>query len=184
MPPMGPCMPGVEAQIAYVALGSNLGDRHALLRRAARALASEPGLEVVNASRVFETDPVGPAPQQDYLNAVLRLRSQLSPGELLERMLEIERICGRTRVAETRWGPRCIDLDLLIFADRCIDGPGLTVPHPRLAERSFVLEPLCDLAATEIHPELGVAFEVLASRVREPGSVREWPCPSLIATAG
>ncbi len=176
-------MSEVEAQIAYVSLGSNLGDRHALLRRAARALAAEPGVEVVSASRVFETAPVGPAPQEDYLNAVLRLRCQLSPHALLNRMLAIERACGRARVDETRWGPRCIDLDLLVFADRCIDEPGLTVPHPRLHERSFVLEPLCDLAPSEVHPRLGIAFEVLSRRVRELGSVREWACPSLIAAA-
>lgn len=177
-------MSEVEAQTAYVALGSNLGDRDALLRRATQALAAESGVEVLFASRVFETTAVGPAPQQDYLNAVLRLRSELSPRELLGRMLAIERACGRTRVAETRWGPRCIDLDLLLFANRCIDEPGLTVPHPRLHERSFVLQPLCDLAAAEVHPRLGIAYELLSKRVREPGSVREWHCPSLIAGGG
>jgi 2-amino-4-hydroxy-6-hydroxymethyldihydropteridine diphosphokinase len=97
-------------------------------------------------SSVRETDPVGFADQPKFLNAVAELRTDLSPRELLERLLAIERELGRERARERRWGPRLIDLDLLLYGGEVIDEPGLTVPHPRLAERRFVLEPLAEIA--------------------------------------
>jgi 2-amino-4-hydroxy-6-hydroxymethyldihydropteridine diphosphokinase len=127
----------------FVGLGSNLGDRELNLRQALERLED---LGPVRASSIRETDPVGVTDQPKFLNAAAELATDLSPAELLERLLEIERELGRDRATERRWGPRVIDLDLLVFGEEEIDEPGLTVPHPRLADRRFVLEPLCELA--------------------------------------
>ena len=128
--------------LAYIGLGSNLGDRELNLREALERLEE---LGPVRASSFRETDPVGVTDQPKFLNAAAELATELPPRELLERLLEIERELGRDRAAERRWGPRVIDLDLLLFGEEAIDEPGLTVPHPRLADRRFVLEPLCEL---------------------------------------
>jgi len=125
---------------AYIGLGSNLGDREATLRRALDLL----GDEVVAVSSFRETEPVGYLDQPRFLNAAAALDTELAPRALLDRLLEVERELGRTREGP-RFGPRTIDLDLLLYGDRTIDEPGLTVPHPRLAERLFVLEPLAEL---------------------------------------
>ena len=176
-------MDASNAQAAYLALGSNLGDREALLRRAVELLWASDGLEILASSRVFETAPVGPPPQGPYLNAVLRVCTVRSPRALLDRMLEIESLCGRDRREETRWGPRNLDLDLLLYSDWCIDEAGLELPHPRMHERSFVLEPLCDLAPDEQHPRFRVAFGELALRARSEGAVSLWPCAPLLRDA-
>lgn len=128
---------------AYVALGANLGDRDASLRDALRRMAAVPGLEVLRISRVYETDPVGYVDQPVFLNMAAVLKTGLSPVELLRRLLSIEREMGRVR--DTRWGPRTIDLDLLIYEDVAMDTPELTLPHPRMRERAFVLAPLRDI---------------------------------------
>jgi 2-amino-4-hydroxy-6-hydroxymethyldihydropteridine diphosphokinase len=128
--------------LAYIGLGTNLGDRELNLRRALERLEE---LGSVRASSFRETDPVGVTDQPKFLNAAAELATDLPPRELLERLLEIERGLGRNRATERRWGPRVIDLDLLLFGEETIDEPGLTVPHPRLADRHFVLEPLCEL---------------------------------------
>ena len=129
---------------AYVGLGGNLGDRQAMLDAAVEALRREPGIEVVAVSSFRETDPVGVADQPRFLNGAVAVETGLSARELLDRLLAVERTLGRTREGE-RFGPRTIDLDLLIYGDEEIDEPGLTVPHPRLAERAFALEPLVEL---------------------------------------
>ena len=154
---------------AFVAMGSNLGDRCQSLREAAARLEQDPGIELVSRSRVYETQPVGP-PQGPYLNAVVELRTSLGPRALLGRLFEIERVAGRRRSRE-RNAPRTLDLDLLLFDDVCLDEPDLVVPHPRMHERGFVLEPLCDLDPALVHPRLGVAVSALARRVRDPGAV-------------
>ena len=128
--------------LAYIGLGTNLGDRELNLRR---ALARLEELGSVRASSFRETDPVGVIDQPRFLNAAAELETELPPRELLERLLEIERELGREHATERRWGPRVIDLDLLLSGQEAIDEPGLTVPHPRLADRRFVLEPLCEL---------------------------------------
>ncbi len=130
---------------AYVALGSNLGDRAAHLEAAIAALRATPGIEVIALSSVRETEPVGGPPQGPYLNAVVALRTELAPRALLERLLEIEAAQGRERGPE-RNAPRTLDLDLLLYGDEKIDEPDLVVPHPRMHERAFVLEPLAELA--------------------------------------
>ena len=157
----------------FVSLGSNLGDRAAALGRALRALDALPGTAVAALSPIFETDPVGPPPQGAYLNAVARLRTELEPQALLEHLLAIERQEGRTRGSE-RNRARTLDLDVLLYGERVIDVPGLRVPHPRLAERAFVLEPLAALAPDLRHPELGATIGALAARRRDPGAVRHW----------
>ena len=130
---------------AYIGLGSNLGDREATLREALDRLGAGEGIAVVAVSSFRETDPVGVLDQPRFLNAAAALETSLAPRELLERLLAVERALGRDRAQEERWGPRTLDLDLLLYGDEEVDEPGLTVPHPRLAERAFVLEPLLEL---------------------------------------
>jgi 2-amino-4-hydroxy-6-hydroxymethyldihydropteridine diphosphokinase len=142
-PKVVPVKHKVTATGVFVGLGSNLGDRELNLRRALQRLEE---LGPVHASSFRETEPVGVTDQPKFLNAAAELATDLPPRELLERLLEIERGLGRNRATERRWGPRVIDLDLLLFGEETIDEPGLTVPHPRLADRRFVLEPLCELA--------------------------------------
>jgi 2-amino-4-hydroxy-6-hydroxymethyldihydropteridine diphosphokinase len=129
---------------AYVGLGSNLGDREAMLLRALELLAAEPGLTVTAVSVFRDTEPVGYIEQPRFLNGVAAIDTELSARELLDRLLGVERSLGRRRNGP-RFGPRTVDLDLLLYGDATIDEAGLSVPHPRLGERRFVLEPLAEL---------------------------------------
>lgn len=129
---------------AYVGLGSNLGDREATLLRALELLAAEPGLTVTAVSVFRDTEPVGYIEQPRFLNGVAAVDTELSARELLDRLLGVERSLGRRRNGP-RFGPRTVDLDLLLYGDATIDEAGLSVPHPRLGERRFVLEPLAEL---------------------------------------
>ena len=131
--------------IAYIGLGSNLGEREATLREALARLGEVEGIEVVAVSSFRETDPVGVVDQPRFVNAAAALETVLGPRELLERLLEVERGLGRDRSREERWGPRTIDLDLLLYGEETVAEVGLEVPHPRLAERAFVLDPLLEL---------------------------------------
>jgi 2-amino-4-hydroxy-6-hydroxymethyldihydropteridine diphosphokinase len=158
--------------LAYVSIGTNLGDRAAHLDFAVRALDALPQTRVVALSPIFETDPVGPPPQGAYLNAVVRVATALAPRALLDALLAIEHDAGRER--GERNAARSLDLDLLLYGDRLVDEPGLVVPHPRLAERAFVLEPLAALAPALLHPRLGISIASLADRVRNPAAVRLW----------
>jgi 2-amino-4-hydroxy-6-hydroxymethyldihydropteridine diphosphokinase len=146
---------------AYVGIGSNLGDREENVRRALELLGADPQIEVVGLSQLRETEPVGLREQPDFLNGAARVRTQLSPRELLDRLLEVERKLGRVRTGE-RYGPRLIDLDLLLYGQETLDEPGLRVPHPRLAERRFALEPLLDLDPALSVPERGPVQALLA----------------------
>lgn len=131
---------------AYVALGSNLGDRHAALGLARARLGELPSTEVVAASAVQETDPLGPADQAAYLNQMVLLRTRLTPHELLHRCQQIEQDAGRERAREQRWGPRTLDLDIVRFGERVVDAPDLQIPHPELANRPFWRDGLAALA--------------------------------------
>ncbi|MCU1485282.1 MAG: 2-amino-4-hydroxy-6-hydroxymethyldihydropteridine diphosphokinase [Actinomycetia bacterium] len=137
---------------AFLALGSNLGEREALLRR---AVASIPGLVAV--SPVYETDPVGGPEQGAFLNCVVELDTDRSPRELLELCRELEAEAERVRIE--RWGPRTLDVDVLLVGDLTVDEPDLEVPHPRMWQRRFVLAPLADLAPDLVSPDALAAAE-------------------------
>jgi len=151
---------------AYIGLGSNLGDREALLRGAARGLAALPLTRLTALSGFIETEPVGPAGQGAYLNAAAAVETALGVGELMTGLLAIEQSLGRRRDRAVRWGPRLIDLDLLMFGHAVVDAPGLTVPHPLMHERVFVLGPLSRIAAEVVHPVLGRSIGELERGVR------------------
>ena len=135
----------------FIGIGSNLGDREAWLRSAVAAVGDLPETAVRGISRLRDTAPVGHADQPRFLNGALEVETRLGPRELLDALLEIERGLGRDRSSVPPGGPRTVDLDLLLYGQALIAEPGLEVPHPRLAERRFVLEPLADL-----DPELEV----------------------------
>ena len=139
---------------AYVGLGANLGDRERTLRDAVDALGAEDGIGVVAVSTLRETDPVGVGDQPRFVNGVVALDTTLAARELLDRLLAIEQRFGRVRVLGEH-GPRTLDLDLLLYGDEELDEPGLTVPHPRLHERRFVLKPLAELAPGLVVPGRG-----------------------------
>lgn len=134
----------------YLGLGANLGDRLGNLQLAVDALGATPGVRVMRSSRVYETEPVGGPEQPEYLNAVLEVRTDLSPHELLRVCLAVEDDMGRVRTE--RWGPRPIDIDVLTYGTETIDEPDLVVPHPRMHERGFVLVPLAELDADPTLP--------------------------------
>ena len=140
---------------AYVGLGANLGDREATIRRAAELIGA------VRLSPIIETEPWGHLDQPRFLNAVAEVETDLAPRQFLDHLLAVERRLGRERVG-LRWGPRTIDLDLLLFGDEQVVEPGLEVPHPRLLEREFALEPLAALAPGLKIPGDGTVSEALA----------------------
>ncbi|HKT43662.1 MAG TPA: 2-amino-4-hydroxy-6-hydroxymethyldihydropteridine diphosphokinase [Gaiellaceae bacterium] len=131
---------------AFVALGSNLGDREATIRAAVGELGEATGVRVLSVSALIDTEPVGVVGQPCFLNGVAALETDLSARDLLELLLRLERRLGRVREAGEPHGPRTIDLDLLLYGEDEIDEPGLTIPHPRLHEREFVLGPLAEIA--------------------------------------
>jgi len=137
--------------IAYIALGANLGDPAANLRRALELLKQSPGIEVIGVSSFIENPAVGgPANSPAFLNGAAEIGTTLSPRALLDRLLEIEKQLGRVR--SEKWSPRTIDLDLLLYGSQIIDEQGLTVPHPLMHQRRFVLEPLSEIAPNVVHP--------------------------------
>jgi 2-amino-4-hydroxy-6-hydroxymethyldihydropteridine diphosphokinase len=141
--------------LAYVGLGSNLGDRERLIRDAAELIGAK------RLSSLLETEPWGYGNQPLFLNAAAELETGLTPRQLLDHLLDVERRLGRERVGH-RWGPRTIDLDLLLYGDEVIDEPGLLVPHPRLLEREFALRPLAELIPAQKIPGNGTVQEALA----------------------
>jgi 2-amino-4-hydroxy-6-hydroxymethyldihydropteridine diphosphokinase len=147
---------------AYLGIGSNLGDRVSHLQGAVDALVAAEGLDVVAVSPVYETVPVGGPPQPDYLNAVVAVDTELTGRALLELAHGIEAAADRVRTV--RWGPRTLDVDLLLVGDEQIDEPDLVVPHPRMTERAFVVVPLADLA-----PEWAARLPADAASVRPAG---------------
>ena len=146
---------------AYVGLGANLGERERSIRRALELLAAYPAVEVVAVSTLRETQPVGYLDQPWFLNGAAAIDTELAPRPVLERLLAVERALGRTRDGP-RFGARTIDLDLLLYGDRVVDEPGLHVPHPRLHERAFVLEPLAELDPALVVPGRGAVADLLA----------------------
>ena len=147
---------------AYVGFGSNLGDREGTIREALAALDAWPGIDVVAVSTVRETDPVGYLDQPRFLNGAAALETELAPRELLDALLGIERDLGRVRGEGPRYGPRPIDLDLLLHGDLVVVETGLVVPHPRLHERLFALEPLAELEPALVVPGRGAVEDLIA----------------------
>ncbi|MDP6039355.1 MAG: 2-amino-4-hydroxy-6-hydroxymethyldihydropteridine diphosphokinase [Candidatus Latescibacteria bacterium] len=158
-------------EVAFVGMGANLGAREETLKQAVKMLDAESGIAVVAASSVYETAPVGVLDQPYFLNAVLKVETELSAQLLLNRLLAIEQKLGRVR--KTKWGPRTLDLDILLYGEAVIDQPGLRVPHPHLHMREFVLAPLCDLAPDLHHPELGESFLSVATSLDMASSVKK-----------
>lgn len=148
---------------AYIGLGANLDEREAALRAAVAALGAADGIEVVAVSTFRETEPVGYLDQPRFLNGAVAVDTTLAPRELLGALLAVERSLGRTREGP-RFGPRTIDLDLLLYGDESLDEPGLTVPHPRLHERAFALDPLAELDPALVVPGHG-PLETLRSKL-------------------
>jgi 2-amino-4-hydroxy-6-hydroxymethyldihydropteridine diphosphokinase len=147
---------------AFVGIGSNLEEPERQIAAALEQLADEEGIELVAVSTLRETEPVGYLDQPSFLNGAAQIETELGPRELLERLLAIESRLGRVRGKGPRFGPRTIDLDLLVYGDETVDEPGLTVPHPRLAERRFALEPLAELAPALEIPGLRPVQALLA----------------------
>jgi len=154
--------------LAFIGVGSNVGDREDALRAAAQRIAATPGVLTLISSPVYETLPVGPAGPGRFLNAVFRVIVRLSPMALFGRLQEIEAELGRR---PPRTGPRPIDLDLLFYDDLVLQNETLTVPHPRAHLRSFVLKPLADLAPDFCHPELGLSVRELLSALSHPNEI-------------
>ena len=147
--------------LAYVGIGANLGPREETLRRAVELLGRADGVEVVGVSELRETDPVGVVDQPPFLNGAVSVDTTLSPRALLDLLLEIERSLGRVR--GERWGPRVVDLDLLVYGNEMVDEPGLHVPHPHVHERRFALEPLAEINPVLEIPVRGTGSALLAA---------------------
>ena len=150
---------------AYIALGSNLGDRMRNMKAAIGKIKEIIGVRVTKVSSFFETEPVGGPPQGMYLNAAVEIECSLSAGELLSELQRIEKELGRKRLGKSF--PRTIDLDILLFGTEVIDETELQVPHPRMHERTFVLDPLSEIAPNAVHPVLGLTVADLRRTRRE-----------------
>lgn len=158
----------------YLGLGSNMGDREGYLRKALDMISAIDGITVATVSSVYETEPVGGPEQRDYCNAVAAIETVLPPRRVLETVLQVEKSLGRIR--ETRWGPRTIDIDVLMAGDLVVREEGLDIPHSRYRERAFVLIPFAEIAPGERDPETGVtigeaARGIDASGVRKTGAI-------------
>ena len=157
----------MAAQPIAIGLGANLGQPDDTLRRALAVLAQLPDIEVIKASPLYRTAPLGPPGQPDYCNAAVALATDLPADDLLLRMQGVERAFGRERNG-TRWGPRVLDIDLLIYGDAVIDQNGLSVPHPEMHKRNFVTRPLADVLPDAVVPGHGRVAE-LADQLGEGG---------------
>lgn len=155
----------------YLGLGSNLGQREEYLCQALNQLVDQEGIRLLRWSSIFETEPVGLKNQPFFLNMVVAGETELSAHELFQVTSRIEQLLGRTR--QVRWGPRTIDIDLLLYDQLCLNTAELTLPHPRLAERAFVLIPLAEIAAKVVVPGLGQTVETLLAKVSRKG-VKMW----------
>lgn len=163
---------------ALLALGSNLGDRRKLVDEAAARLGRQPGIRLTARSSYFKTEPVGPVDQEWFLNIAVALATELTPEALLADCHAIEDALGRNRAVEIRWGPRFIDIDLIAFGEVTRSGPGLNLPHPRFAERGFVLIPLAEVA-----PHFCIGGRTVTEHLAEVDTSGvenlDWPVPEL-----
>jgi 2-amino-4-hydroxy-6-hydroxymethyldihydropteridine diphosphokinase len=154
--------------IAFISVGSNLGDKLRQCRGAIDALAAGGEIRITGQSRMYRTEPVDLTDQEWFVNCVVRVETGLGPLELLERLQAVQRQAGRP-VGGVRFGPRVIDLDILLYDALVLEGPSLTLPHPRMHRRRFVLKPLCDIAPETVHPVLGRTARELLAELEEEG---------------
>lgn len=157
---------------AYIGLGSNLGERETLLKAAIAQLAQLPETRLGSVSSLYDTAPVGELDQPNFLNAAVQLETGLTARQLLWNMLLVERRLGRVRHVARRYGPRTIDLDLILYGDLIIDTPELRLPHPEFHRRAFVLAPLAEIEPRLVHPVLGLDLTELLERVEQRPLVR------------
>ncbi|WP_044340600.1 2-amino-4-hydroxy-6-hydroxymethyldihydropteridine diphosphokinase [Rossellomorea aquimaris] len=157
---------------AYISLGSNMGDRECYLEKAINIIGSHGKIEVTKRSSLYETDPVGFTEQGKFLNMVIEIRTSLSPETLLHQCLQVEIDLGRER--EFKWGPRIIDLDILLYEHEKIESENLLIPHPRMQERAFVLIPLLEVAPYVEHPSFNAPFAEFLDEIPDKEGVRLW----------
>ncbi len=160
----------IQGVICFIGVGSNLGDPALQCLEAVRRLSAIKGIKFLRRSVLYRTEPVGFAGQDWFVNAVAEIRTVLTPRKLLEALQAVE--TGMGRVKGPRWGPRPIDLDILLYGQELIREEGLVIPHPELHKRRFVLEPLCEIASYVIHPAFGVSVRGLMDRLKDENSVR------------
>jgi 2-amino-4-hydroxy-6-hydroxymethyldihydropteridine diphosphokinase len=158
--------------IAYIGIGSNMGDRQAYCLEAVRFIARFPKTSLIAVSSLYETAPLERTDQEWFINCVTAVRTTLAPRELLQACQEVEQFLGRKR--SVRFGPRTIDLDILFYGDRIIQGPEVTIPHPRAHQRRFVLEPLAEIAPELEHPTLHKTATQLLQGIKDLQEVRRW----------
>lgn len=162
---------------AFIGVGANLGDRRATISRALDALAATPGIAALESSAVYETTPVGVLDQPEFLNLVVGIETTLAPLELLAVLHALEIAAGRRRESEIHWGPRLLDLDLLLYEGEVLSGPDLILPHPRMGERAFVLAPLRELLGRSERFERAawkeIRTQLAATEISDPG-VKRW----------
>ena len=157
---------------AYISLGSNIGDRFEILKAAIEELNAYANINVISISSIYETDPVGYVNQDQFLNMVMELKTTLDPYELLSLCLEIEKNLGRKR--DIRWGPRTLDLDILLYNQENIKSEKITVPHPRMQERAFVLIPLLEIAPNIKLPTMKIPLHAILEDISDREGVRIW----------
>lgn len=162
-------------EVAYIGLGSNIEDRDLHLTEAIRLLQQYPEIHIRRSSSIYETDPVGFTEQAAFLNMVIQVETDLKPAELFNYMLAVEQKLGRVR--DIRWGPRTIDLDLLLYGQQQLNEPELLIPHPRMAERAFVLIPLIEIADDKTIPYLD-KLKHHATLLAGKEVVKRWNTPS------
>lgn len=168
---------GPAGRVAHLSAGSNLGDRMANLRRALAGLSAE-GLRIRRVSSVYHTEPVGYLDQPWFFNIAVELETSLSPRSLLQACRTVEEAGGRTRTLPG--GPRAIDLDILLYGDAVVDEPDLQIPHPRMAGRRFVLQPLAEIAPQAVHPVLKVSVRALLEACPDRSSVIPYPAQGML----
>lgn len=162
----------IGGTIAFIGIGSNLGDPAGNCREAIKRLAAIPGTRLLRSSSLYRTEPVGPPDQDWFVNAVAEIRTMLSPQDLLRAVKEIERNMGRAEAP--KWGPRIIDLDILLYGQSVVRETGLTIPHPELHKRRFVLAPLSEMASYAIHPAFGITVRGLLDRLEDTSCVEPY----------